>query len=312
MYEYQIIFAVVLDWLIGDPRNVAHPVRLMGALASFSEKHTLRMFASERLAGIITVVFTIAVVYLCVCAVLDSAYGISRYLGFIVSVVIIYTGIATKDLYDHAMNVYNALEVNNLPEARRLVGMICGRDTKNMDSEAVVRATVESVAENLVDGVTCPLFFAFIGGPKAVMMYKAASTMDSMFGYKNERYIRFGWAPARLDDIVAFIPSRITGVLIPLAAMVLGMNASNSLKIFLRDRSKHPSPNAGQSESAFAGALGIRLGGPSSYQGVIHEKQYLGDALEQLNPKHIPAALRLMVAAMLMFCAAILLVCYIF
>ncbi len=306
MYENQIILAVILDWLIGDPRNAAHPVRVIGGLATFVENLARRFISSPRTAGIATVITLIAVVYFFTSAIIDSAGGISYYLGFVVSAVLIYTGIATRDLYDHAMNVYRALQLNDIVEARRRVGMICGRDTEAMDSEAVIRATVESIAENLVDGVACPLFYAFLGGPKAMMTYKTISTMDSMFGYRSERYEQFGWAPARLDDLAAFIPSRITGILIPLASIFVGMKASDSLRIFLRDRSKHPSPNAGQSESAFAGALGIRLGGPSTYQGVVHEKQCLGDSTESLNPGHIVAALRLMIATMLVFCAVML------
>ncbi len=306
MYENQILSALILDWFIGDPRNSAHPVRLIGSLASFAEDRARSFFLSQRRAGIATVVFVISVVYFFTSAIIDSAGGISYYLGFVVSAVVIYTGVAARDLHDHAMNVYRALELNDIVEARRRVGMICGRDTDDMDSEAVIRATIESIAENLVDGVTCPLFYAFLGGPMAIMVYKAISTMDSMFGYKNERYEQFGWAPARLDDIAAFIPARFTGILIPLASIFVGMKASDSLRIFLRDRSRHPSPNAGQSESAFAGALGIQLGGPSKYQGVTHEKQYLGDSGEALNPGHIVAALRLMLATMVVFCAVTL------
>lgn len=306
MYEYQIILALILDWLIGDPRNSAHPVRLIGSLAVFAENRARNFFSSERRAGISTVIFVILAVYFFTSAIIDSAGGISYYLGFVVSVVVIYTGLAARDLYDHAMNVYRALELNDIVEARRRVGMICGRDTDDMDSEAVIRATVESIAENLVDGVTCPLFYAFLGGPKAIMVYKAISTMDSMFGYKNERYKQFGWAPARLDDLAAFIPSRVTGILVPVASIFVGLRASDSLRIFLRDRSRHPSPNAGQSESAFAGALGIRLGGPSKYHGVTHEKQYLGDSGDDLNPEHIVAALRLMTATMVVFCVVTL------
>ncbi len=308
MYETQVLSGALLDWLIGDPRNMAHPVRLMGNLAQFTEKLARKWVPTQRMAGLVTVIVVLAAVYFITSAVVDSAYGVSTYLGFIVSAVVIYTGIATRDLYDHAMHVYSALEANDIVEARRCVGMICGRDTKDMDSEAIVRATVESVAENLVDGVTCPLFFAFLGGPKLIMLYKAVSTMDSMFGYKNRKYIYFGWAPARLDDLAAFIPSRITGLLIPLAALFCGMKSSDALRIFLRDRSKHPSPNAGQSESAFAGALGIRLGGPSTYHGELHEKEYLGDAGETLNPGHITAALRLMITSMILFCAMMLLI----
>ncbi len=305
-YEFQIIPALILDWLIGDPENRAHPVRLMGNMALVFESWTRRAISSPTMAGIATVVLLLGTVLIITSLVTKLAYGLSGIIGFIVSVIIIYTGIATRDLYDHAMRVCEALEQDDLLEARRRVGMICGRDTANMDRESVIKAAVESVAENLVDGVTAPLFYAFIGGPVAVMLYKGVSTLDSMFGYRNERYVFFGWASARLDDLAAYIPARLTAITVPLASIVTGLNYSNSLKIFLRDRSRHPSPNAGQTESAFAGALGIRLGGPSTYNGVVHKKEYLGDSLEALSPEHIRYSLRLMIFASLIFCGLML------
>jgi adenosylcobinamide-phosphate synthase len=305
--ELQIVLAVLLDWLAGDPGNMYHPVRLVGKAANWLESHSRKAISSDRLAGIVTATSMVVTVFVVTSLITGLASGISTTLGVIVATIVIYTGIATRDLYEHAMNVYNALCSNDIKEARLRVGMICGRDTHNMDRESIIKATVESVAENLVDGVTCPLFYAFIGGPSAIMVYKAISTLDSMFGYKNDRYINFGWASAKLDDIAAFVPSRLTAIVIPLASWVLGMNARKSLLIFLRDRSKHPSPNAGQSESAFAGALGIQLGGPSAYDGVIHEKEFLGDAIESLQPQHIPRALKLMVTSMIIFCFMMLL-----
>lgn len=300
--SWQIVLAVLLDWIIGDPQNLAHPVRLVGRGAIWFETLTRKLISSERLAGLITVIFVVGIVLFVTTTITGLSNDISTYFGFIISTIIVYMGIAARDLYDHAMNVYRALCSDDLEEARRRVGMICGRDTENMDSIDIVKATVESVAENLVDGVTCPLFYAIIGGPSAIMVYKAISTLDSMFGYKNDRYIQFGWASARLDDIAAFVPSRLTAIMIPIASLVLGMRASDSLKILLRDRLKHPSPNAGQSESAFAGALGVQLGGPSTYQGILHEKKYLGDPYKPLQPTHIIEALRLMIVTMMIFC----------
>lgn len=305
--ESQILLALFIDWLVGDPRNLVHPVRLMGHAANFLERITLSIVQSRRLAGMIAVAILLALTLLVTFTLTDTAYGFSTYIGFIISAIIIYTGIAARDLHDHAMNVYWALESGNLSEARNRVGMICGRDTQDMDQEAIIKATVESVAENLVDGVTGPIFYAFIGGPVLIMVYKAISTLDSMFGYKNERYIDFGWASARLDDLAAFIPSRLTALTIPIASLLVGMKARDSWRIFLRDRSKHPSPNAGQTESAFAGALGIQLGGPSFYGGVLSQKQTLGDKGEPLRPDHIRKALRLMVTTMILFCAVMML-----
>jgi len=198
-------------------------------------------------------------------------------------------------MIDHSRSVWRVLTAGDLNQAKTKVGMICGRDTDSLDSDGVVRAAVESVSENMVDGVTAPLFFAVIGGPIGIMAYKAISTLDSIFGYKNEKYAEFGWASAKLDDIAAFVPSRLTAILVPLAALILRRRAWNSLKVFLRDRNKHPSPNAGQSEAAMAGALGLRLGGISYYDGKPSNKPELGDPLVDPDPHHIPAANRMMI-----------------
>jgi adenosylcobinamide-phosphate synthase len=211
-------------------------------------------------------------------------------------VLFIYTGIAARDLARHSHDVYKALAVCDIKEARRRVGMICGRDVESLDKEGVVRAAIESVAENMVDGVTAPLFFAAAAGPVGIMAYKAVSTLDSSFGYRNELYLEFGWASARLDDIAAFIPARITGLLVPVAALILGMRPRAALRMFLRDRNKHPSPNAAQAEAAVAGALGVQLGGLSFYQGKPSKKPLLGEPLAPLNPERIRKANALMIA----------------
>ena len=168
--------------------------------------------------------------------------------------------------------------------------MICGRDTEQLDESGIARATVESVAENMVDGVIAPLFFAAIGGAVGIMAYKAINTLDSTFGYKNDRYLEFGWASAKLDDIAGFIPARLTALLVPAAAILLRLSPAHSLRVFVRDRLKHPSPNAGQAEAAVAGALGIQLGGLSYYSGVPSDKPQLGDPLASAGPEHIVRA----------------------
>jgi adenosylcobinamide-phosphate synthase len=179
--------------------------------------------------------------------------------------------------------------------------MICGRDTDRLDEDGIIRATVESVAENTVDGVTAPLFYAVILGPVGLMLYKAINTLDSTFGYRNERYELFGWASAKLDDLANYIPSRITGLLIPVAAFLLGLRWQDSYRVFLRDRGKHPSPNAGQTEAAFAGALGLQLGGLSYYGGKASEKPTLGDPVNRPVFYHIRYANLLMIVTSALF-----------
>jgi adenosylcobinamide-phosphate synthase len=215
-----------------------------------------------------------------------------------VAIVLIYTTIAAKDLAIHGLKVYRPLSAGDLAEARRQVSMLVGRDTERLDETGVARAAVESIAENVVDGVTAPLFFAALFGPIGAVVYRATNTLDSMFGYKNERYARFGWASARLDDVANYLPARLTGPLVALAALLLGERPIGSLRILLRDGKAHTSPNAGLPEAAFAGALGVQLGGPSFYFGQSEpvEKPTIGEPLQPLEAEHIRRASRLMIA----------------
>ena len=268
----QMLVAVFLDMVVGDPRWLPHPVKLMGRVAAAMESPTRRFILDARLAGGVVAATVILGTVLLVWGMIHGARQVHPLVGDAVSTILIYYGIAARDMIDHSYRVYEALVNGFLGEARSAVGMICGRDTGCLDEAAVARAAVESVAENLVDGVTAPLFYCTIGGPVAMMMYKAINTLDSIFGYKNEQYRDFGWLSARLDDIANFIPARLSALLVPLAAWLLEQNPSQSMRIFLRDRGNHPSPNAGQTESAMAGALGVQLGGPSSYFGKMVEK----------------------------------------
>ncbi len=208
--------------------------------------------------------------------------------------------LAARDLAGHALAVFKALDRGDLPAARQKAAFMVSRDTGALDEAETARAAVESVAENTVDGVTAPLLFAVLGGPAAAMMYKAVNTLDSMFGYKTERYLKFGWAAARLDDAVNYIPARITAALVPLAAVLVGARPLQSLRCLVRDGKKHPSPNSGLAEAAMAGALGVRLGGVSSYFGEPSTKPYLGDPLESLGKGHIRRTVVLMTVAYLL------------
>ena len=298
--EYIILLAVALDLVIGDPRWFPHPVKFIGRLALALERPTRRLFP-PRIAGIVAALIVVAVTALTSFGLVWGAARIHPIAGDIVSVFLIYTGIAIRDMIKHSKEVWKALRSGDIVASRARVAMICGRDTDQLDEPQIVAATVESVAENLVDGVTAPLFFAALGGSVGIMAYKAVSTLDSTFGYKNERYKEFGWASAKLDDIAAFIPSRLTGIIVPVAALFLRQRAWSSLRIFLRDRNKHPSPNAGQSEAAFAGALSAQLGGLSYYQGKPSEKPKLGDPIEPLVPYQINRANRLMLFTTALF-----------
>jgi len=294
--EYQILLAVLLDLLIGDPRWLPHPVRLIGWVAARLETIT-RAVLPARAAGVLTALAVVA-------AAGGAAWGLVRLAGTIhpyaavaVSIALIYTTIAARDLAQHSMSVYRALVQGDLPEARKRVGLIVGRDTADLDERGVTRAAVESVAESIVDGVTAPLLFAAIAGPVGAMVYRAINTLDSMFGYKNERYLRFGWASARLDDAANFIPARLTAPLICLATWLLRGQARQSWKVLRRDARNSTSPNSGFAEAAVAGALGVQLGGLNYYFGKPSPKPMIGDPLVELDKRHIPAANALMFAS---------------
>lgn len=292
----QIIAALLLDALLGDPRRLPHPVRLIGALAAWAEKGCRRIFSHEGPAGIAAVAVVLTGTGLTGWGLLRLAALVHPLAGDAVAVLLLYFCFAARDLADHSRVVARALNAGDIPMARRKVAMIVGRDTEGLDEAGIVRATVESVAENIVDGVTAPLFYAFVGGPVAALVYKAINTLDSTFGYKNERYLRFGWAAARLDDAANFLPARLSGLIAVVAAFLLGENGRGAWRILRRDRLAHASPNSGHTEAAVAGALGLRLGGVNSYFGKPVAKPFLGDALHEPESGHINRANRLLAA----------------
>jgi adenosylcobinamide-phosphate synthase len=290
----QILLAILLDLLLGDPRRLPHPVQGIGWLALQIEAPLLRMFSNRRLAGVIAVLVVVGSTVLVGSALITGATAIHPLAGNAVSILIIYSCLATRSLHDHALAVYRQLVSGNLAEARGRVSWLVGRDTEELDEGEITRATVESVAENTVDGCTAPLLFACFGGPLGALAYKAISTLDSTFGYKNERYLQFGWGSARLDDLVNLIPARLTALLVSPAAALLGLDWKQAWEIFRRDRHNHPSPNGGQIESAVAGALGVRLGGINSYSGTPGIRPFMGNQLQPLAAYHILQAVRLM------------------
>ncbi len=313
--------AVLLDLCFGDPRWFPHPVRLIGELAARLEQLTRKLPLSETNRGRLTV-FLVLLSTGTVCAVLFTLLArLSEPIVFAGAAFVLYTTVAARDLILHARNVYSALG-QDIVKARKAVAMIVGRDTDCLDDAGVVRACVESVAENMSDGIVAPLFWAVIGaavavpaggywsvvcGVTAAMLYKAVNTMDSMFGYKNKQYFFFGSCPARLDDVVNFLPARLSGLAIVLAAPLCGCSLHSSWKILHRDRTNHTSPNAGWPEAAMAGALGLRLGGDSCYFGKISHKPEMGDGLKSPVKGDILRANRLVLAASLlclMLCTA--------
>jgi adenosylcobinamide-phosphate synthase len=295
--EYQILIALLLDLAFGDPRWMPHPVRIIGRMIAALEEPARRAIPDVRLAGSLTALAVILSAALATGAMIAVAEWIHPRLGDMVSILLLYTTLAARDLADHSNGVYRALAGFDLAEARRQVSWLVGRDTERLTEPEVVRAAVESVAENTVDGIIAPLFFAALGGPVAAMAYKAASTLDSMIGYRNERYIDFGRTAAEIDDGANWLPARLAVPIITAAAALTGQNASAAWRIARRDGRKHLSPNAGIAEAAFAGALGIRLGGVMQRRGRPVTLPEIGDPIVTLARGQILAANRMMVAA---------------
>ena len=299
----QVLAAVVLDLLVGNPRWRPHPVRCIGWLAQRLERPVRRLIRNEQAAGIVTVLLVVSTTGVSVWGLICLAGLYHPVAADIVSILLIYTTIAAHDLERHSYAVFRALAAGDLEQARRRVGQIVGRDTAHLDEAGVARATVECVAESTVDGVTAPLFFTILAGPVGAMTYRAINTLDSTFGYINDRYIRFGWAAARLDDLVNYLPARVTAPLIGLAAAILGRRPVQSWRILRRDGRKHASPNAGLPEAAMAGALGIQLGGLNYYDGERLERPVIGEPIVPIAAEHILAANAVMFVTLALFLA---------
>jgi adenosylcobinamide-phosphate synthase len=306
--EWIILSAISLDLLLGDPRGFPHPVKMMGKMARKLEPVLRSWIQSPFLAGLTATLCIYLTSFGIPYLTLRLASQWNPLLGHAISIYWIYSTIAIRDLIHHSMNVYKALKVSDLPRSRYLVGMIVGRDTENLTRQEVIRACVESVSESIVDGVTAPLFFAVLIGPAGAVMYRAINTLDSIYGYRNDRYEQFGKLAARVDDLANFLPARITSPLVALASTFIGQRPLNSLRILFRDGRKHPSPNSGLTEAAVAGALGVQLGGDNFYQGERSVKAFLGDPLEELDRKHILRSNILLLFTTLFFCTTVLLI----
>ncbi|MBQ4495324.1 MAG: cobalamin biosynthesis protein CobD [Selenomonadaceae bacterium] len=299
------VVAFLIDALIGDPRSRLHPVVLIGNLISLLEKLLRRDLDSPTkkiLKGgvLVSVVVTVALlVGLGIEVLMQDVPSLAAQI-FIQALVLSFM-ISPRSLGDAGREIYYLLERENLARARQKVGWIVGRDTQNLNEAEVTRATVETVAENTVDGIISPLFYFAVGGLPLAIAYRAINTMDSMLGYKNDKYLYFGRVAARLDDVANFIPARLTGLLFICAAVVLSLDYKNALKMMRRDARKHPSPNGGWAEATVAGALRIRLGGMNYYFGKPHFRAYMGEPEENLEAVHILGAIRMMYTATILF-----------
>jgi len=273
------VSSIILDLIFGDPEWFPHPVRWMGRLIGFFERRLKKEGTKyqERVKGIILVSLVVGISFTFTYLAIVFSERIHHVLAVVVWIYLGYTTLSIKDLRKKAMAVLQEVEKGSLPGARRKVSLIVGRDVQDLTQAEVLTATIESVAENTNDGIAAPLLYLAIGGPALAMVYKAVNTLDSMVGYKNEKYLNFGWCAAKLDDIANYIPARICGLLMVVASSVLRKRTKGALRMMLQDGRKHPSPNSGITEAAMAGALGIRLGGPIYYQGKLLTKSYIGD-----------------------------------
>ena len=298
-----LALAIVLDLMLGDPRWLPHPVVLIGQLISALETVLRKMFRHERAAGVLLLIATAGTSATAAWLLVGISSRLHPLAGFLAAAVISYTCLAARSLHRESALVADALIGGDLAGARQALSQIVGRDTATLDEAEIWRALVETVAENTSDGIIAPLFWLTLGGPVAGMAYKAVSTLDSMVGYKNERYLHFGWASARMDDLLNFIPARLSALLMVLAAPLAGLSMRGALLITLRDRLKHPSPNSAHPESAAAGALGVQLGGRSYYGGRESWKQTIGDPLAPLDERAYRGMLKLMYISTLIMAA---------
>lgn len=303
---FAFIAGFVLDLLIGDPHFIPHPVRLIGSLISSLDKRLncdagynssekkLNLIKYKR--GMLLAFTVIFATFAMSVIIIVAAYSINLYAGVIAEAVMTWQILATKCLRVESMRVYDALKTDGVDAGRRAVSMIVGRDTSVLDAAGVTRAAVETIAENTSDGVIAPMLYTAIGGPVLGFVYKAVNTMDSMLGYKNDKYMYFGRFAARLDDVVNFIPARISAYLMIAAAFIGGrqFDGKNAYRIFKRDRFNHASPNSAQTESVCAGALRVRLAGDAVYFGKLVKKKYIGDRLREIEYEDIKRANRLM------------------
>lgn len=301
MLSIWIAFAV--DFIVGDPVWFPHPVRIMGKYINWFEKQVRKKAKSKKAlkgAGALLVVSLVLISYLLTWKIESFFYLKSPVIGRIVEVGFLWTCFALQCLKKECMKIYDSLQERMTEQARKQISFLVSRDTQSLDEKGICKATVETAAENMSDGVIAPLFYMIIGGAPLAVAYKAVNTMDSMVGYHNERYEDFGFFPARFDDIVNFIPARLTGFFMIAWAFLTGKNAKEGYQVMLRDHNKSKSPNAGWPESAAAGILGVALCGPTSYFGVEEKKPIIGENKKEMGPEAIHQVCALMTGTTLL------------
>jgi len=300
-----VMVSFLLDWWLGDPRWLPHPVVGMGKAIAFLDRALRRMIQARgwnhtehsrriRLVGMLLPLVIAGGVFGLVWYAVRMAESIDHWIGTVLEIILVWTAIAPKGLADAGMRIYRALRENDLPRARMELSMVVGRDTERLDEPEIVRGGVETVAENIVDAVVSPLFYAVIGGAPLAMAYRAINTLDSMVGYKNERYLHLGWASARLDDVANYVPARLVILPMTLAIFLLRLNPVRALRTWWRDAKGHPSPNSGIPEALMAGALGIQLGGTNTYRGVVSDRARLGEDIHKKRAEHVVMAVRVL------------------
>ena len=286
-----IIAGFILDLIFGDPHWLPHPICLIGNLIGFIEGNLRPRLEPNKnallLGGALMVIIVLVISFAVPMAILLAAAMVSPWLAFALETLMCYQIFATKCLRDESMKVYDALHNNDLADARVKLSWIVGRDTKNLDEEEITKGAVETVAENTADGIIAPMFYMFLGGVPLAFLYKGINTMDSMVGYKNDKFLYFGRCAAKLDDVANLIPARITGLVMIAAAFLVGLDGKNAWKIFWRDRYNHLSPNSAMTESVTAGALNIQLGGDHFYFGKLVHKDTIGDNIRPVCPEDI-------------------------
>ena len=298
---FALILGACIDLIVGDPHSLPHPVVAIGKLISLLERLFRRLCpktkGGEITAGALIWILTAAISAAVPALLLWGAHWLSPWLRLALESVMCWQILAARSLRDESMKVYTALKTGTLEQARYAVSMIVGRDTARLTEQDVARAAVETVAENTSDGVIAPLLFLALGGAPLGFFYKAVNTMDSMLGYVEPPYKNIGLIPAKLDDVFNFIPARLSALFLLAAGVLLHLDVKNGWQMFKRDRYKHASPNSAQTESVCAGLLGLRLAGEAWYHGVLHKKDFIGDAKREISPEDIPRACRLMYAA---------------
>jgi adenosylcobinamide-phosphate synthase len=298
---YILPAAFALDIMLGDPRYLPHPVRWMGQAIERFEPPFRRLHINQTFCGMLYAAVLILGTWLLTFFVLAAARWVHPFLNTLLEIILIYYCLSTRSLEDAAMEVKQCLQEKKVRAAREKVAMIVGRDIDNYKEEGLARATVETVAENLVDGITAPLFFAAIGGAPLALAYKMANTLDSMVGYKNQIYQQFGQASARIDDALNYLPARLTVSVIALAAEILSGSGKRSFITAVCEGANHASPNAGYPEAAFAGALALKLNGPNYYNGKLVDKPYIGVHFGRSTPGHIKKACDIMMVSSLLW-----------